>query len=146
MNKYIRIAGVHVWFEMWIGKTKVFDGAGYIRASAIEQMSKNRFCVYAIMDHNAVWRSFGSIGAAMDYLQELYDRYGIILENGEFCNMDEPRKQWECYTVVDGDKTGIFRTEDESAKKRFIKNVNGKGKDCLIREFVQVAERTYKGG
>ena len=60
-----------------LGQAVCFDGCGSIKAAAIYRMSKSRYRVYAILDGNGFRNVLcNGIGAALDYLQELYNRFG----------------------------------------------------------------------
>lgn len=82
MNKYIRIGGMLYWIpdELDVGRTQVFDGIGSIKASAIKRTSKNRYIVYVIFDWHAEHYVHKGIGTAIDNLQDLYNKYGVIPE------------------------------------------------------------------
>ncbi len=79
MNKYVRIGGTNFWIDdLEVGRSVTFDGIGYIKASAIYRSSKNRYFVYVIFDFGANHFLYKGIGAAIDKLQDLYDKYGVI--------------------------------------------------------------------
>lgn len=79
----LKIAGI--WnpignFEK--GKTEVFPGAGFIRATAIERTSKNRYTVYVIADKFAYAYALESLAGALKLLQAEYDENGRLLSAG----------------------------------------------------------------
>ena len=79
MKCSIKISGVEEEFEnLEIGRTKAFEGAGWICASAISHESKNRYTVCLIMQHNLLVRSGVTLHQAVEYLQVMYDKYGVL--------------------------------------------------------------------
>ena len=77
--KEIRIAGAIIGIRnLDVGRVQVFPGAGHVVASAIVRMSKNRHRVYIIFDFSATDRVCESMQAAVEWLQELYNKYGVI--------------------------------------------------------------------
>lgn len=59
-----------------IGKPVCFDGSGNIKAAAIYRMSKSRYRIYVILDDDFIDVLFKGIGAAVHYLQGIYDTFG----------------------------------------------------------------------
>lgn len=79
MNKYVRIGGINFWiYDLDVGQAKSFDGIGSIKAAAIKRTSKNHYFVYVIFDWYAEHYTCKGIGSAIDKLQVLYNKYGVI--------------------------------------------------------------------
>lgn len=76
----IRIAGTEYAVEdLKIGESRVFNGSGFIRASAITRTSKNNYELYCIRDTSAYRKSFDSQKDALEFLQIEYNENGSLL-------------------------------------------------------------------
>lgn len=79
----LKIAGV--WnpiCKIETGKTTVFPGAGFIRATAIERTSKNRYTAFVIADSFAYAYPMESLSSVVKLLQAEYDENGSLLSKG----------------------------------------------------------------
>lgn len=56
-----------------IGETRIFCAQNDVLAAAIKRTSKNRYNLYYITKNNANCLPFNGFGAAVDYLQRLYN-------------------------------------------------------------------------
>ena len=85
MKYKLRIAGTIVEFNgLDIGRTVTFGGAGAIIATAIRRLSKNYYKAYLIMEHIALDVDKRTAGEIVEYLQRMYDKYGVIPQLGDF--------------------------------------------------------------
>ena len=56
----------------------------------------------------------------------------------------DAQRTWRCYTVDNSNNlNGVFTTDDEKQKNRFIRNVTKKGQKVYVSEYVLICSNSY---
>ncbi len=83
-KQILTIAGTaHRVYGFEYSRTQNFPGAGKLIASAIEKTSKNRYTVHYIGERLADAIPTTSLSEAVEKLQEIYNKYGCLIQEGQ---------------------------------------------------------------